>query len=132
MSLFDFGAVSAYRFAGSNAISANTNADSLAIDTQGYKGVALVSAVGASTLNVAEDLTVSVVFKEGDDTNIANATPLAAQYVVSNPDLVESNVAVKASVKLNKRYLFATYVPSTNATANVVTIGALGYPEEAP
>jgi len=132
MSTFDFGSVSAYTFAGSNAIDSNTNANSLAIDTQGYNGVAIVSAVAASTLNAETNLTVSLVFKEGDDTNISNATNLGSQYIVSNPTLEASNTAYWASVKVNKQYLFATYVPTTNATANVVTVGALGFPDTAP
>lgn len=132
MSIYDFGSQSAYTFAGSNAIASNANANSLAIDTKGYKGVAVVSAVAASTLNVDTNLTVSLTFSEGDDTNISNATALPAQYVVKNPRLEESNTAYWASVKVNKRYLFATYVPTTNAAANVVTVGALGFPIESP
>lgn len=132
MASFDFGAISAYKFAGSAAIASNTNANSLAIDTQGFEGVAVVSAVSASTLNVEANLTVSLEFLEGDDTNVANATALASKFITANPDLEESNTAYWASVKPNKRYLFAKYVPSTNATANVVTLGALGFPHNAP
>jgi hypothetical protein len=132
MALFDFGAISAYKFAGSNAIEANTNANSLAIDTQGFEGVAVVSAVAASTLNAATSLTVSLEFLEGNDTNISNASPLDAKSVVFNPDLETSNIAYWASVRPVKRYLFAKYVPTTNATANVVTVGALGFPANAP
>lgn len=132
MASFDFGAVSAYKFAGSNAIASNTNANSLAIDTQGFEGVAVVSSVAASTLNAATDLTVSLEFLEGDDTNISNASALDAKFIVNNPDLETSNTAYWASVKPNKRYLFAKYVPSTNAAANVVCLGALGLPHNAP
>lgn len=132
MSSFDFGAVSAYRYAGANAVAANTNADSIAIDTQGFEGVAVVSAIGASTLDPETSLTVSRVFLEGDDTNVSNASALDSSFVVTNPVLGASNVAVKASVKTNKRYLFVRYVPTTNATANITTIGALGFPHEAP
>lgn len=132
MASFDFGALSAYKFAGSNAISANTNANSLAIDTQGFEGVAVVSAVAASTLNSAANLTVSLEFLEGDDSNVSNATALGSAFVISNPSLEESNTAYWASVKPNKRYLFAKYVPSTNAAANVVTVGALGMPHKTP
>lgn len=132
MASFDFGSISAYKFAGSNAISANTNANSLAIDTQGFEGVAVVSTVAASTLNAATSLTVSLEFLEGNDTNVSNATALAAQFVVDNPVLATSNTAFWATVKPVKRYLFAKYVPTTNATANVVTVGALGFPHNAP
>jgi hypothetical protein len=132
MASFDFGAMSAYKFAGSNAIASNTNANSLAIDTQGFEGVAVVSAVAASTLNSAADLTVSLEFLEGDDTNVSNASALGAGFIVANPDLEASNTAYWASVKPNKRYLFAKYVPSTNAAANVVTLGALGFPHKTP
>lgn len=134
MSLYDFGSVSAYKFAGSNAIAANTNANSLAIDTQGYSGVAVVSAVAASTLNAAADLTVGLEFFEGNDTNISNASAIGSKFIISNPTLGASNTAYWASVKVSggKRYLFAKYVPTTNATANVVTVGALGFPNNAP
>jgi hypothetical protein len=46
--------------------------------------------------------------------------------------LEESNVAVKATFKPSKRYVFATYVPTTNASANIATVGALGFPHSAP
>lgn len=131
MSSFDFSAVSGFKYAGAQAVSANTNADSLAIDTLGFSGVAIVSAVGASTLD-GEDLTISRVFLEGDDTNVANATVIDTAFVTENPILGGSNVAVKAGVSSNKRYVFVRYVPTTNATANIVTVGALGYPLKAP
>jgi hypothetical protein len=132
MSSFDFGSVSAYKFALDTRVQSNTNANSAAIDTQGFEGVAVVTAVGASTLNAELDLTLGLEFFEGEDTNVSNATALDAKFIVSNPTIAESNIAYWASVKPYKRYLFAKYVPTTNADANIVSIGALGFPHEAP
>jgi hypothetical protein len=132
MASFDLGSITAYKFALATAIASNTNANSAAIDTQGFEGVAVVSAVAASTLNVAANLSVSVEFLESTDTNISNATAVAAGAVVTNPVLGASNTAYWASVRPTKRYLFAKYVPTTNATANVVSVGALGFAHNAP
>jgi hypothetical protein len=132
MASFDFGSISAYKFARYGVVGSNTNASTPAIDTQGFEGVALVSAVGLSTLNAAATLTVSVELLESNDTNISNATAVASKYIISNPDLATSNVAVKATFKPTKRYVFATYVPTTNASANIATVGALGFPHNAP
>jgi hypothetical protein len=132
MASFDFGSVSAYKFGLLAAVGSNTNATTVAIDTQGFEGVAVVSSVGASTLNAALDLTVSVEFLEGNDTNVSNASAVASGYVVSNPTLVASNVAYWAAVVPTKRYLFAKYVPTTNAAANIASVGALGFPHNAP
>jgi hypothetical protein len=132
MASFDFGSVSAYKFARYGVVGSNTNASTGAIDTQGFEGVSIVSAVGLSTLNTALDLSVSVELLEGNDTNVSNATAVASNYIISNPDLVTSNVTVKATFKPTKRYVFAKYVPTTNASANIATIGALGFPHNAP
>jgi hypothetical protein len=132
MASFDFGSISAYKFARYGVVGSNTNASTAAIDTQGFEGVSIVSAVGLSTLNTALDLSVSVELLEGNDTNVSNATAVASNYIISNPDLVTSNVTVKATFKPTKRYVFATYVPTTNASANIATIGALGFPHNAP
>jgi hypothetical protein len=132
MASFDFGSVSAYKLASYGEVGSNTNTDTGAIDTQGFEGVALVSVVGEGNLNAAADLSISVQFSEGDDTNVSNASALESNYIISNPILGESNVAVKASVKPYKRYLFAKYIPTTNATANIASVGALGFPHNAP
>lgn len=132
MASYDFGALVKASFAGSQASVANTNFSSSSIDTQGFEGVAVTSAVGLSTLNADASLTVTATFLEGDDTNISNATALPSKYVGNNPVLGESNIAYTASVKPNKRYLFVTYVPTTAALANVTTLGVLGFPHEAP
>jgi hypothetical protein len=132
MASFDFGSVSAYKLASYGVVGSNTNTNTGAIDTQGFEGVALVSVVGAGNLNAAADLSISVQFSEGDDTNVSNASAIASNYIISNPVLGESNVAVKASIKPSKRYLFAKYIPTTNASANIASVGALGFPHEAP
>lgn len=132
MASFDFGSVSAYKFALSANVASNTNANSAAIDTAGFEGVAVVTVVAASELNAASSLTLSAEFLEGDDTNISNASALPSGYVVSNPTIAVSNTAFHASVVPSKRYLFVKYVPTTNADANIVCIGALGFAHKAP
>lgn len=132
MASCDFGALVKASFAGSTASTANTNFSSTAIDTQGFEGVAVTSVIGLSTLNADASLSVTPTFLEGDDTNISNATALESKYVTNNPVLGTSNIAYTASVKPNKRYLFVTYVPTTNALANVTTLGVLGFPHEVP
>jgi len=132
MASFDFGSISAYKFALSANVKTNTNANSAAIDTAGYEGVAVVTAVAASALNAETSLTLSAEFLQGDDTNISNASALPSGYIVSNPTIAASNTAYWASVVPSKRYLFVKYVPTTNADANIVSIGALGFAHEAP
>jgi hypothetical protein len=132
MASFDFGKISAYKLAHYGVVGSNTNTNTGAIDTKGFEGVAFVSVVGAGNLNAEADLSISVELSEGDDTNVSNATAILAKYVIDNPLLGASNIAVSASVKPSKRYLFAKYVPTTNASANIATVGALGFPHNAP
>lgn len=129
MASFDFGNISAYKFAGQNEVTANTNAT--AIDTQSFEGVAVVSAVSTSNINAVTSA-ITVAFLEGDDSNIANATALDSGSIVTNPSLTASNTAFWASVRPTKRYLFPRYLPTADVTANVTTIGALGFPHNAP
>lgn len=127
----DFGAISAYKFALAANVTGNTN--TAAIDTQGFDGVAVVTSVATSNINTNTGANaINLTFLEGDDTNIANATALNAKFVVSNPEVNASNTAFSASVKVNKRYLFAQLIPKADVTANVHVIGALGYPDHAP
>ncbi len=130
MASFDFGSVSAYRFAlGATNVTANTN--TAAIDTQGFEGVAVVAVVSTSNLAVAGP-TITMAFREGNDTNISNATALPAKYIVSNQTLSGNNATYKASVVPSKRYLFAQLITSAACTANLSVIGALGYPQSSP
>jgi hypothetical protein len=130
MASFDFGSVSAYKFALLGNITGNTN--TVAIDTKGFEGVAVVSTVGTSNLNVEDAKTISLTFKEGDDTNISNAVALNSKYIISNPTLGASNTAYWASVVPAKRYLFATLLPTASVAANVSVSGALGFAHDAP
>lgn len=129
MASFDFGSVSAYKFALNANVTANTN--TAAIDTQGFEGVAVVSTVGA-VANVNANATITVAFREGNDTNVANSTVLAAGNIISNGAISAANTVVWASVRPTKRYLYATYIVGTNLSANIATTGALGYPNNAP
>jgi hypothetical protein len=130
MASFDFGSVSAYRFAlGATNVTANTN--TAAIDTRGFEGVAVVAVVSTSNL-LSTGPTITMAFREGNDTNISNATALPAKYIVSNQTLSGNNATYKASVVPSKRYLFAQLITSAACTANLSVIGALGYPQSSP
>jgi len=126
MASFDFGNISAYKFALSGLVEANT--DSAAIDTQGYEGVAVVALAGTGTLSASNKFTLS--FLESDDTNVANATAVAR--VGSVAEIVEANSVVWTSVTPAKRYLFAKLTRGASASANIAVIGALGYAHNAP
>jgi len=129
MASFDFGSVTAFKFAASGTITANTNTG--AIDTAGFEGVALVSVAGVTAnINVAAPVTIN--FLEGNDTNIANATNVPASSIGVNPPITASNVAVHASVRPTKRYLFAQYIVPANGSVVLGSAGALGYPNNAP
>jgi hypothetical protein len=130
MASFDFGSVSAYKFALLEEVTGNTN--TVAIDTKGFEGVAVVATVGVSNLNASVGPTIAMTFKEGDDTNISNAVALNSKYIISNPTIGASNTSYWASVVPAKRYLFATLLPSAAVAANVGITGALGFAHDAP
>lgn len=126
MASFDFGGKSAFKFGALGLLAANTN--SVAIDTQGFEGVAFVATASTGTLSTTNKFTFK--FLESDDTNISNATAVAR---VGKPaELVSTNSAVWQSVTPAKRYVFAQLIRGASASANVAVIAALGYPHNAP
>jgi hypothetical protein len=126
MASFDFGSKSAYKFGSLGLVEANTN--SVAIDTQGFEGIAVVASAGTGTLSEANNFTLN--FLESDDTNISNATAVAR--VGSEAKLIETNSAVWQSVTPAKRYVFAQLIKGGSASANVAVLASLGYPHNAP
>jgi hypothetical protein len=128
MASFDFGNVSAYKFAFAGNVTANVN--TATVDTQGFEGVAFVTSVATSDLNAVTN-PISVTFFESELSNGASATAVDAKFVDAQP-LTASNTAFWASVKPSKRYVFARYIISASVTANVHAIGALGFPANAP
>lgn len=129
MASFDFGSISAYKLGYVGELEAGTT-NTVAIDTQGFEGVALVTALGDAN-TAAGDTNIVISILEGDDTNISNATALASNFIVSNP-AVDSNVGVwKATFKPYKRYVFGRAV-ATATEGNIAIIGALGFPNNAP
>lgn len=128
MSSFDFGSVSAYKFAFADEVTANVNTNP--IDTQGFEGLAWLTSVGASNIN-AETNPLSVTFFESDLSNGASASAIADKFVNAQA-LTASNTAFWASVKPSKRYVFARYLISAAVGANVHAVGALGFPSNAP
>lgn len=129
MASFDFGSKSAYKFGFVGEVETSAS-NTIAMDTQGFEGVAFVSSVGLSNLNAT--IYLETAFLESDDTNISNATNVAASRVIKNPVINASNTAFWASVTPTKRYLFARYDLEGAAAANVAGIAALGYPAKLP
>lgn len=130
MASFDFGSISAYRFGFYGQVNAGTNVNTEAIDTQGFEGIALVTALGSANTTAA-NTNITVDIFESDDTTNANATALASNFITAKEE-VDSNVgAWKISFKPTKRYVFGR-VTATNTNANVAVFGALGYPNNAP
>lgn len=129
MASFDFGSVSAYKFALATAVTATTN--TAAIDTKGFQGVAVVASVSLSNLNTGTQ-TIAMSFREGDDTNVTNSTALDSKYIITNPTMTASNTSFWASVVPAKRYLFATLTPESAVNANVSVLGALGFGADLP
>lgn len=129
MASFDFGSKSAYKFAFSAEIN-NASANSAAIDTQGFEGVAFVTTTGVSNLNAT--IYLETAFLEGDDTNISNASNVAASRVTKNPKIIASNTSYWSTVTPTKRYLFARFDNTGEVLANVAGTGALGFPAKLP
>jgi len=125
MASFDFGSISAYKFGAVGLLAANTN--SVAIDTKGFEGVAVVATASTGTLSDTNNFTLN--FLESDDSNISNATSVAR---AGSASLTETNSAVWASVTPSKRYVFAQLIRGGSASANVAMIASLGYPHNAP
>ena len=125
MSSFDFGGISAYKFG--LAVDTSANVNSVAIDTAGFEGVAIVGVSGDGTLSSTNKFSFS--FVESDDTNISNASAVAEADALA---IVATNSAVWASVRPIKRYVFAQLVAEGSASANIAVLGALGYPHNAP
>jgi hypothetical protein len=125
MASFDFGSISAYKFGAVGLLAANTN--SVAIDTKGFEGVAVVATASTGTLSDTNKFTLN--FLESDDSNISNATSVAR---AGSASLTETNSAVWASVTPSKRYVFAQLIRGGSASANVAMIASLGYPHNAP
>jgi hypothetical protein len=125
MASFDFGSISAYKFGAVGLVAANTN--SVAIDTKGFEGVAVVATASTGSLSATNNFTLN--FLESDDTNISNATAVARK---GEAKLTATNSAVWASVTPSKRYVFAQLIRGGTASANVAMIASLGYPHNAP
>lgn len=126
MASFDFGGISAYKFGLAGLIAANTN--SVAMDTQGFEGVAVVGVASTGTLSATNNFSFN--FLESDDTNISNATAVAR--IGTKAEIVATNSAVWTSVTPAKRYLFAQLIRGGDASANVAVLGAMGFPHDAP
>lgn len=130
MASFDFGKQSAYRFAFAGTITANVNTNT--VDTQGFEGVAFVHTVGTSNLSAEKNLTIS--FFESDFSNGSSASALSSNFVKGSTFIGNiANATFWTSVKPSKRYVFARYVVGgSNVSASVQTVGALGFPANAP
>lgn len=126
MASFDFGGISAYKFGAVGLIAANTN--TVAMDTQGYEGVAIGAVASTGTLSASNKFSFN--FLESNDTNISNATAVAR--VGKKAEIVAVNSAVWTSLTPSKRYVFAQLIRGASASANIAVFGAMGYPHNAP
>ena len=138
--LFDFGQQSNVTFSlfGTGGTT-NANSNGVAIDTAGFSGlgVALIGGLkgdATGAINVGNALTLA--FREGDDTNVQNATRLSAANLIKTEDLTSTNAVAYYSLRPTKRYVFPE-VYKTNATSitsnvNVSVVGVLGFPNQAP
>ena len=140
MSLFDFGQQSNVQWSALlTGGTTNANANGSAIDTATFSGVGVALVGGAKgdatgAINVGNALRLA--FREGDDTNVANATRLSAANLVKTEDLTAVNTVAYYSIRPTKRYVFPE-VYKTNATSvtsnvNVAIVGVLGFPNNAP
>lgn len=140
MSLFDFGQQSNVQWSAVlTAGSTNANVNGSAIDTFGFSGVSAALIVGAlgtsgAVMNAGNGL--GLAFREGDDTNVANATRLSADNLVKSEFATSFNSVAHYSARTTKRYLFPeVYKQNASAilsNANVAIAGFLGFPETAP
>lgn len=128
MASFDFGGVSAYKLGVIGLLAANTN--TIAMDTQGYEGVAVVGISSTGTLSASNKFSFN--FLESDDTSISNAVAVPVARVGTKAEIVAINSAVWTSVAPTKRYLFAQLVRGASASANISVFAALGFPHNAP
>ncbi len=130
MASFDLGNV----IKGATAIVPQTvgvaNINSAAVDTAGFESVAFIAIVG--TGNTTATNSAVLAFYESDDTNVANATAVAAGRVIKNPTINAASAAFTASVVPVKRYVFAELDPSATFGSVVGVAAVLGNPLEAP
>ena len=110
MSLFDFGQQSNVQWSALlTGGTTNANANGSAIDTATFSGVGVALVGGAKgdatgAINVGNALTLA--FREGDDTNVANATRLAAANLIKTENLTAVNTVAYYSIRPTKRYVF--------------------------
>lgn len=128
MASFDFGSISAYKFGAVGLFAENTN--TVAMDTQGFEGVAVVATASTGTLSASNKFTFN--FLEGDDTNISNASAIPSNRVGEKAEIVAINSAVWTSITPTKRYVFAQLIREASASANIAVFGAMGYANNEP
>lgn len=138
--LFDFGQQSNVQWSAVlTGGSTNANANGSAIDCAGFSGVSVALIVGATgtasaALNTANALTLG--FREGDDTDVANATALASGNIIKSENATSFNSVAHYSIRPTKRYVFPevrkTNASATHTNANVAVAGFLGFPNSAP
>lgn len=138
--LFDFGQQSNVQW--STVLTGgqtNANVNGSAIDCSGFSGVSVALIVGhtgttGAVLNTGNALVLG--FREGNDTNVSNATALSAGNLIKTENATAFNSVAHYSIRPTKRYVFPE-VRKTNATAilsnaNVAVAGFLGFPLSAP
>jgi hypothetical protein len=106
-------------------ISDNTPVVSAIIDTQGYEWCIADIQIGAID---DANATFTVLIEDGDNAALADAAPVADQYLISQTDGIAAEVAAsfafdsdgqvrKLEVQSPKRYVRATITPANNTGA---------------
>lgn len=135
MSSFDLGQQTKVAYSFSAKVD-KANANGNAIDTALFEGTAVAILLGDVTETINAGNGLSIAYREGDDTNVANATALAASRIIAAPEAATANAAVIHSLAPTKRYVFPevylTNSSKSNVNANVAITGVLGYPVSAP
>ncbi len=106
--------------------------NSVAVDTSDFEGVAVVTQVGAGTITDISATPLELKFFEGDSNVFGEATELESKYVITNPAINSLNASFVASVKSNKRYLFAQLQAPANGNAKLAVGAILGYADNVP
>lgn len=114
------------------AASHSASADSTAVDTQGFEGVAVNTVTGAqTTVDLATD-PLALKFFEGDSDTFGEAAEVPASRVVTNPAINAENTAFVASVVPSKRYLFVQIPAPDSGSVEIAVSTILGIATDMP
>lgn len=108
------------------------SANGVAVDTQGFEGVAVISTVGDDTTVDLTTDSMTLAFYESDDDTFGNATEVPASRVVDNPAINAPQSSFIASVVPSKRYLFVQVPAPASGSVEIAVSTILGYATDVP